>query len=226
MSARPLLVLLPALLALAAVVRAGAERVVVEDWARLPLGTRGIPPDWKGQNWGNPAYDFTVVEHDGHRALHLRSRDDGSTISKDLRGLVNLRVTPVLEWRWKVLALPAGAHSCRAATDDQAAQVYVVWPRFPEVVRSRIIGYVWDTTAPVGTVCRSEKTGTVTYVVVRSGPNGLGTWFTEQRNVREDFRRIYGEEPPDPGAIAVGIDTNDTGSTAEAFLGPLVFRRP
>jgi Protein of unknown function (DUF3047) len=139
---------------------------------------------------------------------------------------VNLNDTPLLEWSWKVTALPKGANSCRKATDDQAAQVFVVWPRFPEAVRSRIIGYVWDTTAPAGTICKSEKTGTVTYVVVRSGTADLGKWFTERRNVAEDFRRIYGEEPDAPAAVSVAIDSNDTSSTSESFIGSILFRRP
>ena len=123
------------------------------------------------------------------------------------------------------MALPRGGNSCEKSTDDQAAQVYVAWPRFPEAVRSRIIGYVWDTTAPAGTVCKSEKTGTVTYVVVRSGPADLGKWVTERRNVVEDFTKIYGEAPDSPDAVSISIDSNDTGSTAESFLGPIVFTR-
>ncbi|PYM04867.1 MAG: hypothetical protein DMD82_13115 [Candidatus Rokuibacteriota bacterium] len=106
-----------------------------------------------------------------------------------------------------------------------ALEGYVVWPRFPESLRSRIIGYVWDTTAPVGTIVKSQKTGTVTYVVVQSGTARLGQWITEQRNVVDDFRKIYGETPDNPGAISVAIDSNDTHSTAEAFIGEILFRR-
>ncbi len=219
------LALSAAALLLLAAAGPGGERVV-EDWSRYPVGTTGIPGDWKGQNWGSPAYDFRIVEDQGRRALHMRSRDEGSTIAKEIRGLVDLRETPILEWTWKAAVLPRGGNSCRKATDDQAAQIYVAWPRFPEAVRSRIIGYVWDSTQPAGTVCRSEKTGTVTYVVVRSGPADLGRWVTEARNVREDFKRIYGEEPDNPAAVSIGIDTNDTRSEAEALVGRIAFRRP
>lgn len=221
----PGLMLVVAVLLLAAIALA-AERVVVEDWSRNRPGTRGIPLDWKGQNWGSPVYDFAVVESDGHTALHMRSQNDGTTISRDIRGKVNLESTPVLEWRWKAATLPKGGNSCRKAADDQGAQVYVVWPRFPEAVRSRIIGYVWDTTAKAGTICPSEKTRTVTYVVIRSGDADLGKWLTEHRNVREDFKKIYGEEPESPAGIALAIDSNDTKSTAESYIGPVVFRAP
>jgi hypothetical protein len=185
-----------------------------------------VPSGWKGQGWGRPAYDLAIAEDGGRRVLHLRSRNEGSTIVRSIRGQVALAATPILEWEWKVVALPAGGDSRRAATDDQAAQIFVGWPRVPEALRSRLIGYVWDTVAPVGTVARSGKTPTVTYVVVRSGPTALGQWLTERRNVADDYRRIFGEEPDDPGAVAISIDSNDTRSVAESFMGSIRFTAP
>ena len=215
---------LAAVLGLAAVAWA-ADLVVVEDWRQPKLGARGIPAGWQGQSWGSPKYEFTVVDNDGHRVLHLRSQGEGSTISKDIKGKVDLKQTPILEWSWKAVVLPKGGDSRRKATDDQAAQIYVSWPRFPESVRSRIIGYVWDTTAPAGLVAPSEKTGTVTYIIVRSGTADLGRWVTERRNVVEDFKKIYGEAPDHSGAVSIAIDSNDTNSLAESFMGPIVFKR-
>lgn len=130
-------------------------------------------------------------------------------------------------WRWRVVTLPAGGDSRKAATDDQAGQIYVVFPRFPAAVRSRIIGYVWDSTVPAGSIVRCASTGIVTYIVVRSGPADLARWITERRNVLEDFRRIYGEEPGEPAEIvSIGIDSNDTRSKAESYMGEILFRRP
>jgi Protein of unknown function (DUF3047) len=213
------------LLALAAV--ALAAEVLVEDWSAYPIGTKGIPPGWQRQRWGSPAYDFAVVEDGGRKVLHLKSTNDSSTISMDIRGKVSLKDTPVLEWSWKAVVLPKGADSRKAETDDQAAQLYLTWPRFPEAVRSRIIGYIWDTTVPAGTIIPSQKTGTVTYVVVRSGPEDVGKWVTERRNVFEDFRRIYGEVPDEPPSIiSVGVDSNEVGGVAESLMGPILFRTP
>jgi hypothetical protein len=212
--------------ALVAALASAADEVVIEDWSAAPVGHRGIPPEWARQGWGNPAYDFTIVEADGRRALHMKSAADSSNVNKDLRGTVRLADTPILEWTWKAVALPKGADARRAETDDEALQLYVVWPRFPQAIRSQIIGYIWDSTAPVGSIFRSRRSGTVTYVVVRSGPKDLGKWVTERRNVREDFKRIYGEELDDPGGLAIGIDSDDVKGTAEAFVGRIVFRKP
>jgi hypothetical protein len=213
------------LVLLAATTAGAADLVVVEEW-KAKIGAAAVPPEWTKQNWGSPKYEFRVAEHEGRPALHMKSANEGSTISKDVKGKVNLAEMPVLEWSWKMVTLPRGANSCNKATDDQAGQIFVVWPRFPEAVRSRIIGYVWDTTQPVGTICRSGKTGTVTYIVVRSGQAEVGKWVTERRNVAEDFKKVYEETADNPAAVSVAIDSNDTGSTAEAYMGAIVFKKP
>jgi hypothetical protein len=219
-------VLLPLAVLLVAVAAWAADTAVVADWSKYPVGTKGIPEGWKGGDWGSPKYDFQVVEVDGQRALHLKSEGDSSTISRDIKGKINLQQTPILEWRWKVTKLPRGADARKSATDDEAGQIYVTWPRWPEALRSQIIGYIWDTTAPVGSTFKSDKTGTVTYVVVESGPGKLGQWITERRNVAEDFKKIYGEAPESPGAVSISIDSDDTKSSAEAFVGTVLFRKP
>jgi Protein of unknown function (DUF3047) len=140
---------------------------------------------------------------------------------------VDVRQHPILQWRWKVVTLPKGGDARRKQTDDEAAQIYVAFPRFPSAVRSRLIGYIWDTTAPVGAIFPSQKVGTVTFVVVRSGEADLGKWLTETRNVFDDYKRIYGEAPKeDAGAVSISINSQNTGSRAESYFGEILFRKP
>lgn len=204
---------------------ADSPTVPVEDWAKQPDGKTGIPDGWKGQNWGSPKYDFRIATQGGRKAIQLKSANDSSTISKEVK--VDVKTWPIVQWSWQVVTLPKGGDARKSATDDEAAQIYVTFPRFPSAVRSRIISYIWDTTAPVGSIFKSEKTGLVTYVVVRSGPADLGKWLTESRNVLEDYKKIYGEAPAeDVGAISIAIDSNDTNSTAESYFGEIFFRKP
>jgi hypothetical protein len=199
--------------------------VLVEDWSKQPEGKTGIPDGWKGQSWGSPKYEFRIVTQGGRKVLHLKSANDSSTVSKEIK--VDVKSQPILQWSWQVVTLPKGGDARKSATDDQAAQLYVTFPRFPSQVRSRIISYLWDTTAPVGAVVKSEKTGLVTYVVVRSGSTDLGKWLTESRNVLEDYKKIYGEAPGEEvGAISISIDSNDTRSAAESYFGEILFRKP
>ena len=213
-----------ALLARSPVAAQGPASQVIEDWSKQAVGKTGIPDGWQGQRWGSPKYDFTIVAESPSRVLHLKSDNEGSTITKEVK--VDLKRLPVLTWRWKAVVLPKGGDSRHKETDDQAAQVFVAFPRFPQAVRSRIIGYVWDSTVPVGTIAKSEKTGTVTYVVLRSGEGELGRWITETRNVCEDYKKLFGEEQCEEpvGAVSISIDSNDTKTRAESFIGEIVFK--
>ena len=199
--------------------------IPVEDWSKQPEGKTGIPDGWKGQTWGSPKYEFRIVSQGGRKVLHLKSGNDSSTITKEIK--VDVKRHPILTWSWQAAVLPKGADARKSATDDEAAQLYVTFPRFPSQVRSRVISYIWDTAAPVGAVFKSEKTGLVTYVVVRSGPADLGKWMTESRHVLDDYQKIYGEAPGEEvGAISISIDSNDTRSSAESYFGEILFRKP
>lgn len=213
------------LLGAASAVSAQGSQIVVEDWSKAPIGHKGAPPGWKVQSWGSPKYEFEIVNASPDRVLHIVSNGDSSTIIKEVK--IDCKEYPILQWTWKMVELPKGADSRKKATDDQAGQISVTFPRFPSAVRSRIIDYVWDTTVPVGTIVKSQKTGLVTYVVLRSGEAELGKWLTESRNVCEDYKKIYGEEPDEKiEALSIGIDSDDTRSRAEGFIGQILFRKP
>ena len=136
---------------------------------------------------------------------------------------MRLAATPMLRWEWKVVKFPTGADLREKSTSDATGHLFVIWPRFPALVRSQLIGYVWDPSLPVGTVLKSRKTGTVHFIVARSGSERVGHWVTDERSVAEDYRRIHGEDAPDPQAIALSIDTNDTRSSAETLFGRIAF---
>jgi hypothetical protein len=205
--------------------RAVDEVSVVEDWTQQVAGASGVPAGWTkyATPGGRPRYDFTVVSEDGVRGLRVRSHDDHSTIAKEVH--VDLSETPILEWRWKAVKLPEGGDVRKKETSDLTGHVLLAWPRMPALLRTRLIGYVWDATAPAGTVEGSRKTRLVTFFILRSGSAELGRWMVERRNVREDYVRAFGEEPSSPGVVAISIDTNDTHSTAEAVIGRIAFIR-
>ena len=62
-------------------------------------------------------------------------------------------------------------------------------------------------------------------IAVESGADSLGRWIAEKRNVYEDYSRIFSEEPPEVGAIAVMSDADNTAETAEAFYDDFVLGR-
>jgi Protein of unknown function (DUF3047) len=188
---------------------------------RVPI--EGVPSGWQLREFSGSA-EVELVRGERGLAFRLRSTRASFALYRDV--VVGLDEFPTLAWSWKVAQLPAGGDVRDRARDDQAAQVYVVFPRWPSPrTRSDVIGYVWDTTAPVGTTLTSTRAPNVKIIVVESGTTRRGNWVRQRRNVAEDYQRLFQRPPPRIGAVAVMIDANDTGSSAEAFVGDLVFMR-
>ena len=197
----------------------GAGPVVVEDWGSQPLGSRGVPQGWRSYETpgGHPRYDFTIVEDGGHRALELKSDDDHSTVAKEVD--VDLGVTP--DSRMGVAGHLAsgrgGSDQARDVRRDRShlRRVAAVSGRAPVAADRLHLGPRRCRRRSV----KSQKTGTVSFVVARSGPKGFGEWSVERHDVAADYKRVYGETAPKPGAVALSIDTNDTRASAVARFG-------
>ena len=188
---------------------------------RVPI--EGVPPGWQLREFTGRA-EIELVRGERALAFRLRSTRTSFALYRDV--VVSLDEFPTLAWSWKVAQLPTRADVRERTRDDQAAQVYVVFPRWPALrTRSDVVGYVWDTTAPVGTTVTSPKAPNVKILVVESGTAHLGAWRRQRRNVAADYQALFGRAPPRVGAIAVMIDANDTASAAESTIGDLVFLR-
>jgi hypothetical protein len=204
--------------------RTGLPRVEVPFAPKAPTQpAEGAPPGWTLQEFTGQA-DVEVQRLDGRFTLRLRSTGSSFAVYRDV--LVDLNELPVLAWTWKALRLPSGGDVRVAARDDQAAQVYVVFPRWPSpLTNSDVIGYIWDTTAPLGARLTSPRAGNVKLVVVESGSENVGRWRSYERDVVKDYVALFGRKPPRVGKIAVMIDSNDTRSGAEALFAGLAFEQ-
>ena len=60
-------------------------------------------------------------------------------------------------------------------------------------------------------------------IAVESGSGRAGQWIRERRDVREDYRHVFGEEPGRVDAVAIMTDTDNTGATATAWYGDIWF---
>jgi len=202
---------------------AGRLRVRIADREPARLPSDGVPPGWTLKEFAGHAA-IELVRSDGRLAARLHSERASFAIHRDV--VVELREFPYLSWTWKVTRLPAGGDVREAARDDQAAQLYVIFPRWPSPrTASDVIGYVWDSRAPAGTRIKHPRADNVRIVVVESGPARLSEWRTYERNVAADYTALFGRQPPRVGKLAVMVDSNDTRGEAEALFGDLIFAR-
>jgi hypothetical protein len=198
-------------------------RVPVAERTPTQVSASGVPRGWDVKEFAGRA-EVEVVR-DERLAVRLQSERSSFALYRDV--VVDPRERPLLSWSWKVTRLPVAADGRVRATDDAAAQIYLVFPRWPDpTTASDVIGYVWDTSAPAGLRFTSPKAANVRLIVVESGPARLGAWLEYERNVADDYVALFGREPPRVGKVALMIDSNDTRSSAEALIGDLVFSGP
>ena len=201
----------------------GRIRVRVSDRTPPRLPAEGIPVGWTAKEFVGHA-SVELVRDEARLVLRLQSEQSSYALYRDV--VVDLNEFPFLSWSWKVVRLPAAGDVRARASDDQAAQVYLIFPRWPAPLKSSdVIGYVWDSRAPVGTQLTSTKAANVKIIVLESGRSQAETWRVEQRDVAKDYAALFGRQPPRVGQVAVMIDTNDTRGVAEALIGDLVFAR-
>jgi DUF3047 family protein len=195
-------------------------------WERVKLSDRKKPT----------AYD--LVDDDGVTVLHARANGAASGLAQFT--VFDIRNAPILEWRWRIASLVDGADNHVAATEDSPVRVLLAFDgdksRLPLVDRTvffvaeklsgrqlpyALLQYIWVNRGSAGEVIFHPYTKRVRMIPVAIGPAAVGRWQRLRRNVVEDFRRAFGEEPGRLTGIGVLTDTDNTGGSVEAWYGDI-----
>jgi DUF3047 family protein len=90
----------------------------------------------------------------------------------------------------------------------------------------RVLTYIWDTTAPKGTMQQASSIPLVHIfaVVCESGTADVNRWLPEMRDVAADYQRAYGKSAPHVKGLRIQINSQHTGTTAESWIGEVAFR--
>jgi hypothetical protein len=195
--------------------------ILVVDKFSNGANEKGIPQGWAMEKDLGPQSKIELGQEKDIHFLHLLSENDAFGIKKDMS--FDIRKYPYLTWRWKATRLPKGGDIRKRETDDQAGQIYVLFPKFPAMVNTRSMGYIWDTVTPAGTPGTSTAYSKMKYVVLQSGAEKLGQWTWETRNVYEDYKKNFQEDPPQAGGVLLYINTQHTQSSGEIHYADIFF---
>ena len=155
----------------------------------------------------------------------------------------DLKAAPVMTWLWKTARLIPTADNAVASKEDSPVRIVLEFDgdksKLSFADKSTFatgkflsgrelpyatLMYIWSNKEPVGKIIPGPRTPRIQMVVASSGAGGVGQWQTLSRNVVEDFRRAFNEEPGKLTGVAVLTDTDNTGDKAESWYGDIQFR--
>ena len=162
----------------------------------------------------DPAKDLSFLRMEANRA--------SSSLITGVDG-VDLKKTPILRWRWRATVLPEGADGRIREKDDQAIGIYV---GSGSPLNNKSVSYRWDTETPKGAegnCVYGLGSIKVKWHTLRNREDAVaGMWFTEERNIAEDFKKAWGFYPSKV-YLSISCNSQYTRSLAAADLGWIEF---
>jgi hypothetical protein len=199
--------------------KADNDRLIIESFSK-GVDEKGIPLDWELKEKEGTAI-IKLEKEDDIYALHLISEQSSFGVAKNVN--IDIKEYPYINFRWKVIELPRNGDFRKKETDDQAAQIYVAFGTFK--LTAKIVGYLWENKAPKLTTGVSPAWSKTRLIVLESGPEKIGKWVCEKRNIYNDYKELFEKEPPEAKLISLYINSQHTKSRAESYFGEIYFSK-
>jgi len=207
------------------------------------LSGSALPEGWKPLTFKKipKLTSYELVKDGGSVVVKATSEASASGLIKEIK--IDPKAFPIVRWRWKVENLLKNSDVSRKGGDDYPARLYITFEYDPDKVSfgkklkfkagQAIFGdipiaalnYIWETKTPAGTIVENAYTNFAQMIVVESGPKKVGMWVEEERNIYEDYKKAFEEEPPMINGVAIMSDTDDTKERATAYYGDIKFVR-
>ncbi len=214
--------------------------------ASIPLfsnqSTAVVPKEWAFQPVRNAPHPtkYALVRDDELGASVLEGSANAAAGALIYRFDGDARLNSVLRFKWKVGGLITSSDPRTKGGDDYVARIYVTFAFDPtrttirektentvahmlygETPPHAALSYVFTHKAALGTVITSPYTQRVKKIVVDADPASVGKWKSFTRDIYDDYKRAFGEEPTRISGIAIMVDTDNTGETTSARFGDI-----
>jgi hypothetical protein len=220
----------------------GALAQAAPDIPRFSAAKAGsaLPAEWKHvplASFKNNT-DYTLVAEDGAVVLRAMAHNAASFLAA--RADFDPHQFPVLSWRWKVTQGIPAANTAEQSKEDAPLRLMVAFAgdmsklpfkeRATASAAQSISGqtlpyatlmYVWGGKVPIDSITVSSRSSRIRMLAVAADDQGVGRWHSYTRNLVDDFKRAFGEEPGKVTSIQLMTDTDNTGADAQAYYGDI-----
>jgi len=222
-----------------------AESPSVIEVGKFSSGSVGqaIPDGWKPLTFKKiPKHTaYELVKDGGVTIVKAVSNASASGLIKPV--VIDPKEYPIVRWRWKIDNVLQHSDVALKEGDDFPARLYITFEydadkvSFGKKLKFKAgralfgdspvaaLNYIWETKTPVGTIVENAYTDFAKMVIVESGTQKVGIWIDEERNIYEDYKNAFGEEPPMINGVAIMSDTDNTKEQATAYYGDILFQR-
>ena len=221
----------------------GPDHLVVGNFSQATPGGP-LPQEWKPLIFEKikKHTEYEMVEDGSQVVVKAVSHQSSSGLTREIT--IDPQEYPVIEWRWKVENILQNGDVTQKSGDDYPARLYItfqydsskvgffekakfetirlIYGQYPPI---GAINYIWESKSPIGTIVPNPYTDRVYMFVTQSGSEKVNQWVTEVRNVYEDYKKAFGEDPPAISGVAIMTDTDNTKETAIAYFGDIVFKK-
>ena len=188
----------------------------------------------------SPLTVYRVAQAGGETCMEADATNGYSALQRLIR--ISPQRHPVVEWRWRVPRLASDTAPAKRVTPrarlmlafhgdvdkldfEQRAQLRLAKAVTGQALPYSSLIYVWMNGVPDGTVVPSPYTERVRLIAMDSSPGNFDRWIDLRRNVLEDYRRAFGEEPGDIVGVGIFTDVDGNGAAGLAYYGDITFRQ-
>lgn len=144
---------------------------------------------------------------------------------------------PVVSWRWKIDGVLSKGNAATKAGDDYPMRIYIIFPYDPskasfkkralyrlakarqgEYPPGSSLNYIWANRPQTKRIIPNAYTEYAQMIVLQTGADKAGQWQAETIDILKDYKAAYGKAAPREAALAIMIDTDNTGQSAAASL--------
>jgi len=223
-----------------------AQPGTVKEVGKFSAETPGnvLPANWKPLAFKKIERHtiYTLVKDNTTVVVKAEAEASASGLTRQIN--IDPKEYPIVQWRWKVSNILKKGDVRRKEGDDYPARIYITFEydsskvTFFEKVKYETvrllygqypplgaINYIWESKAPEGTMVPNPYTDRVIMIVVESGEAKLNQWVSEERNIYEDYKKAFGQEPPMISGVAIMTDTDNTGESVTAYYGDIILKK-
>ena len=187
---------------------------------------------------GKESTQYRYVQHDGREAVLAVADATGSILRH------RYRVEPSdlgrVNFSWKVPSTASGANTALATLDDMPVRVVLAFEgdrskfSFKNTLLNELsrlltgeelpyasLVYAWSRVDKAGEVVPNDQTDRIRKLIVESGDQGYNQWRSYERDIRADYRKVFGEEPGALLSFAVFTEGEKNLGPLQAWYGPL-----